>query len=434
MALNFPENRKEIGDKIRADVQSELPTSNPYQQNQWLWAIVTGVGNRIYDVYRMLTEMLNIWFVPTTYGIYLEKRAYPYGIVRKAATLAQGYATMTGISGTIIPVGTQVRSTYGKVYESLSSATIAPQSISVSTLTSSGTTATAVCAGAHNFASGMSIVVSGAAQTEYNGTYVITVTAEDTFTYTFAGSVTTPATGTILASATFAPVEFRSVEYGEDMNLSNGETVILVTPISGADNTGYVQFNGIGGGADLENDEELRERLLYRIQNPVANFNAIAIINKAREVSFVNRVWVYPITPGIGQVTVYFDKRGDSIIPSGSEVTTVKNKILEILPAHSGAAYTHVYAPTLLTVDFTFSSITPDTTSIRQAIIAQLTNFFLTEVELGVNIPEEAYISTIYQARDANTGQRLTAFTLSSPTGDITVAAGKIPKLGTVSF
>lgn len=72
------------------------------------------------------------------------------------------------------------------------------------TLTSSGTTATATTTQAHGRIVGDDVVISGATQTEYNGTYtIVTVPTPTTFTYTFAGSATSPATGTILASADF---------------------------------------------------------------------------------------------------------------------------------------------------------------------------------------------------------------------------------------
>jgi hypothetical protein len=71
-----------------------------------------------------------------------------------------------------------------------------PVLLGVGELTSASTTAT-VTHTAHGFATGDSITIFGATQTEYNGTFVITVTGLNTFTYPFAGSATTPATGTI---------------------------------------------------------------------------------------------------------------------------------------------------------------------------------------------------------------------------------------------
>jgi hypothetical protein len=66
-------------------------------------------------------------------------------------------------------------------------------------VTSSSTTATVAHVN-HGYTTGESVTISGADQAEYNGTYNITVTDQDSFTYTFAGSATTPATGTIVTS------------------------------------------------------------------------------------------------------------------------------------------------------------------------------------------------------------------------------------------
>lgn len=65
-------------------------------------------------------------------------------------------------------------------------------------LTSVGTTAT-VTHTAHGFSTGQYVTIAGATPAAYNGTYQITVTGANTFTYVFAGSGTSPATGTITA-------------------------------------------------------------------------------------------------------------------------------------------------------------------------------------------------------------------------------------------
>jgi len=70
---------------------------------------------------------------------------------------------------------------------------------SLSSLTSVSTTATATTSITNSLVTGDSVIIAGADQAEYNGTYTITVTGGTTFTYTFAGSGTSPATGTITA-------------------------------------------------------------------------------------------------------------------------------------------------------------------------------------------------------------------------------------------
>lgn len=69
------------------------------------------------------------------------------------------------------------------------------------TITSASTTATATTTLPHYRNVGDRVVISGATQTEYNGSYtIVSVPTSTTFTYTFAGSITSPATGTIVTS------------------------------------------------------------------------------------------------------------------------------------------------------------------------------------------------------------------------------------------
>ena len=68
---------------------------------------------------------------------------------------------------------------------------------SVSSITRSGTTATVTTSGSHGLSTGDLVIHAGANETDYNIEAEITVTGAATYTYTVAGSPTTPATGTI---------------------------------------------------------------------------------------------------------------------------------------------------------------------------------------------------------------------------------------------
>lgn len=70
----------------------------------------------------------------------------------------------------------------------------------VTSITSVGQTATVITPNEHGFISGADVVISGANQAEYNGRWNITVLDVNTFTYSFGGSATSPATGTIKVS------------------------------------------------------------------------------------------------------------------------------------------------------------------------------------------------------------------------------------------
>ncbi len=77
------------------------------------------------------------------------------------------------------------------------------QQAAVTQITRSGSVATAKSP-KHGFATGDSVTVSGTGQAEYNITATITVSDEDTFTYTVSGTPVSPATitasGGILAT------------------------------------------------------------------------------------------------------------------------------------------------------------------------------------------------------------------------------------------
>ena len=64
----------------------------------------------------------------------------------------------------------------------------------ISSITRSGTLATLTTATAHNLITGNRVTISGASSSEYNGTYVITRTGANTFTYTMASTPAANAT------------------------------------------------------------------------------------------------------------------------------------------------------------------------------------------------------------------------------------------------
>lgn len=68
---------------------------------------------------------------------------------------------------------------------------------SVSSISRSGGTATVTTATAHGLNAGNSTTIAGANETDYNGTFVVTVVSSLVFTYTVPNTPATPATGTI---------------------------------------------------------------------------------------------------------------------------------------------------------------------------------------------------------------------------------------------
>ncbi len=122
---------------------------------------------------------------------------------------------------------------------SLSPAGAAPR-LAVASITSAGTTATVTLAG-HGFVNGQRVQISGAGESAYNGTFVISGVTADTFNYSMSSAPSAPARGALFAQAMTLPVAgITRVGTTATVTLAghgfvNGETIL----ISGANESAY---------------------------------------------------------------------------------------------------------------------------------------------------------------------------------------------------
>lgn len=516
MAINFPTSRKEVIDRIKTDVQAELPQSQPFLRNSFYGSQMVGYGGRVWEIYVQMQLMLLEMFPDTATGDFLKRWGAYLSIVLDPATISNGFLTATGVVGSVIGAGAQYQSEEGAGYTVQQSVTISINSNTISSLSFNAGTVTAVCADFHNFSSNINVIISGAVETDYNGTFRIFVVDEQTFTYEISGTPTTPATGTPLATANTGSVDLHSDDYGADQNLGSGAALTLTTPVSGVDSTGYVQYGQLSGGTNDETEEAFRVRVIERYQNPNTPFNVATITSLAKTINGVTRVFVEepdtttgsvavlaltqsgniaratftnphglisgmyisingadqldynvqtavilvdsttsfiflvknnPTSPATGSISsafasvqpgqtkVLFTRDNDpDIIPTSGEVTTVKNKLLTIKPAHMAAVDLIVVAPTPVPLTFSFDSIRPDTTTMQAAITANLEQFFREDTEVGQTLLAIAYESAIWTTIDPETGEALEDFDLTSPTGNVTIQSGELPTLDEVIF
>ena len=511
--LNFPTNQQ-ILDRIRADIKSILPDANPYEVTSILNALSVAYSGRLTEVYEQLLIIQRDTLATTAEldALLLIGQVYEFSL--NPATPAEGFITLTGVASTIVPQSTAFQASNGEEYNTKASVTLSANTINISTITRAGSTATVTTASNHNLGSGMSLVIAGANETEYNGTFEIVVTGLDTFTYTVSGTPATPATGTITASYTGASVEVESVNTGLDTNVLGGATLTVTSNIAGLDNTAYVQFSGIDGGTDIETTEEFRTRLLERIQNPITPFNEATITLQAKLIAGVTRVFVYEPddvnisdTPSsidtiatdyakitfstdhdlldgmqvvvsganeaafngtfrvliissteavyysvgvtgsatgtldvaysnvqLGQTRIFFVRDNDpSIIPSAQEVQDVRDSILLIKPANTSDFDVITESPVASTTNFDFTALSPDTTGLRTSIEANLEALFV-ETDIGATITEIQYNTAIQNSFDSESGQGVSSFTLSTPSGDLMSDYNEILTLGAISY
>lgn len=445
MPLEIP-SRNEVVASLQAYVKTDVPELDPTVTNRrgWIGGKVRSLGSALHDWYVKLKRygdrepfpqkasgdfLYDGWWSDITH------------LTRLAAAPASGRVVITGTAGTILPVDSTM--TYGNTTFTVeASAAVIDQSLAVASLTRVGTTAIVeTLAAEHQLATGMTITISGASASAYNGMFVITVTAANEFTYQVAGSPATPATGTIIASGAWGNALVTSTTTGQSTNVVAGSQMNIASPPSGLSSTAIVTFGALGGGTDIEGQEAFRTRILEALGTDFGMFSAGEIRIVTKNIPGVTRVWVveasYEGTNGVlpGQVKVYFMRDLDADpFPSFSEIEAVTAALLAIKPAHMVPEDVMVFAPSPLVVNFAFSAISPSTASMQVAIRASLEQFFAEAVDLGRTITEDDYRCAIKNTFDPERGQFLTSFSLITPSGDITVASDQLPRLGNVTF
>lgn len=137
----------------------------------------------------------------------------------------------------------------------------------------------------------------------------------------------------------------------------------------------------------------------------------------------------------LGQVITYFMRdNDDDPIPSASEVQTVKDAIDAIKPANTSVSDNIVKAPVAVPVDYTFTALEPNTTTMKDAVEQNIIQFHDEQTTVGVTVTEDAYRAAIKNTVDADTGDTVQSFTLSVPSGDIAINSGEIATKGTVTI
>ena len=232
----------------------------------------------------------------------------------------------------------------------------------------------------------------------------------------------TTADATVTGATATAPVA--AVVPAQAGNRVAGQSLSLVSPIAGVSATALA--GDLVGGADLEDDDALRVRLLARIQNPPQGGAAADYIAWALQVPGVTRAWCYPEEMGIGTVTVRFVRDNDaSPIPDAGEVAAVQTAIDAHRPV---TAHVTVVAPTAAPLNFGIQALTPNTADVQAAVQAELQDLLLREAVPGGTI----LLSHIRAAISAATNE--TDYVLLSPTANVTNPAGSMSTMGAITW
>jgi uncharacterized phage protein gp47/JayE len=209
---------------------------------------------------------------------------------------------------------------------------------------------------------------------------------------------------------------------------ATGTTVTTVGAIAGVTATGTVAAPGIGGGADEETDDQLRLRLLARIQSPPHGGAAADYVAWMLEVPGVTRAWVVPRGQGGGTVVCYFamdDAAHPHGIPTPADVAVVQAHLDTVRPV---ATQVFVLAPVAYPINVTIQTLTPDTPDVRAAVAAELTDTLYRHGAPGGTV----YVSWLWEAVSLAAGEQ--HHTIAAPTANVTLAPSDLAVVGTVTY
>jgi len=232
----------------------------------------------------------------------------------------------------------------------------------------------------------------------------------------------TTADVTIVDEEAAVPVIAR--EAGADGTLETGVALTFESPLAGVAGEAFVA-SSTTAGEDEEDTEDLRSRLLARLQSPPHGGSAADYVAWAREVPGVTRAWCYPGELGAGTVVVRFVRDDDADpLPADEAVAAVQAYIDEVRPVTAAVT---VIAPVAVPLAMSIQLV-PNTTATRAAAHAELEDLLRRVATPGETIP----ISRLRGAVAAAEG--VSDYTILSPAGDITHAPGELATLGPITW
>lgn len=424
MASNLQETKDRMWSdaiKTQGNVDSTIRSSAIKMIIESLAAPIT----ERYSEYQLLRQAL---LLSDSSGTFLNEYGRIYRVTRNIATEAKGTVVAPGVNGAEIPESTSLTSPSGQIYTTDSTQNVSQISF-LANVSLSGLIATFEYAN-HGLATGLTITVSGAINPVINGNYQITVTNANEFEVTISQFIGNGSFGTANVNTFAAIIPVTSVSAASAANQPNGSSFTYSdgTP-TGMDSNVYVDFNGITGGSDEEDDDSYKSRIFYRIQNPIADSSSSAYVNKLLSIAGITRAWCRRAYPAVNNAKIYYVRDNESpIFPSPADLANVKLQL--IIPTGLPEANLVLQAPTDLPITFDFSSITPDSQEMRETLEANLRQFFRNSVTMGFEastIFEIEYKRVIENTINPDTGEIIEAYALNTPLGDIAVADEELP-------
>ena len=244
-------------------------------------------------------------------------------------------------------------------------------------------------------------------------------------------------TGATIPAGGSIDVDVIALEPGAAGNTEANTSLKLVNPIAGVEtNAKVIQLSG---GADIENVEDLRGRVVESRQKGRDVGRAVDWSAWSKEVPGVTRVWPVPKLAGLGTITIYFVRDGDAnIFPDD-----VEQEKLEAYLDKTGLPFGEVFctAPVRKILN-PIIQIKPDTPANRAACENALRTLinqsaspvqydedgYMPQPPTGVTIPKTHFSEAI------STSPGEYDHYLQYPDTDVTCEVGDLLELGDITW
>jgi len=232
----------------------------------------------------------------------------------------------------------------------------------------------------------------------------------------------------VLLSDAPTPVPTRALDPGSAGNLDPGDTLGVVSSVSGL--TGEVTVVTMDGGTDEETDDQLRFRVLKRIREPPMGGDKTDYEQWSLAVAGCTRAWASPLEMGMGTVTVrvmFDDLRAyQDGFPTEIDLEAVRTYLDTVRPVAVKDYW--VLSPIKQYVHVDLSNLVPDNDAVRGGIEASLQAMLLEKASPGQTIYAAWKSYAVMSAPD------VVSFDMTNNEDDVMASPGHMAVLGDIYY
>lgn len=211
-------------------------------------------------------------------------------------------------------------------------------------------------------------------------------------------------------------IAIRAYDPGKQGNTDPGTALTLENVIAGITSIA-VDDSGITGGAETENDANLRGRILFKKRNPPHGGSPSEYYSWCKEIAGVTRIWTRRATPVAGAVTVFFmmDDTYSDGIPLPGDINTLQYHLYLRAPENASIV---VKAPAKVLVNVTVTNLLPISAKVRSEVQNEIVAMFRRRAQPGsIAVPFRFSLSWISEAISNATGEF--SHQLTAPVADV---------------